>query len=234
MTVTLLWRTGRFLAVIVALAAASCTDGGSQEGRGVVSGSPGGAPPPATATGDQPTELEAASFLSAATFGPTRAEIDHLVNIGYSAWFREQYAVPMTAVTTTVPLEADFDDTVDGWWRNTVYGRDQLRQRAAFALSQIFVVSGADGDLRSRGHAFARYIDLMQESAFASYRDVLEEVTYSPAMGVYLTYIGNEKADPDKGSVPDENYAREVMQLFSIGVVELNSDGTERLDGDGR
>ncbi len=183
---------------------------------------------------DRPTPEEAARFLTSATFGPTEYDINRLVQIGYSAWFREQFNVAITGIVTQLPLDADYDDTLNGWWTNAVYGQDQLRQRAAFAMSQIFVVSAADDSLQDRGQVLGQHMDVLQRYAFGDYHDLLTEITYSPAMGIYLTYMGNEKADVNQGSMPDENYARELLQLFTIGLVELNPDGTPRLDPQGR
>ncbi|MGB3625883.1 MAG: DUF1800 family protein, partial [Henriciella sp.] len=122
------------------------------------------------------------------------------------------------------------------FWMNAIGGDDQLRQRTAFALSQIFVISGsemASDQLFIRPTAVAHFQDVLVENAFGNFRDLLHDVTYSPAMAMYLTYLKSEKADPETGRMPDENYAREVMQLFTIGLNELNPDGTLKLDGNG-
>ena len=217
------------IAAIAAVCAMLASCAGGEEGTPT---NPN-APPPTT-TNDKPTPTEASRFLTSATFGPTQFDINRLVDIGYSAWFREQYAIPPTTIVSTLPVDARYRETISPWWRSAVYGNDQLRQRAAFALSQVFVISASDSQVERRGHSIGRYMDILQEGAFGSYRDLLENVTYSPSMGTFLTYIGNEKADAEEGSVPDENYAREVMQLFTIGVVELNPDGTPRRDGQGQ
>eukprot|EP00438_Fugacium_kawagutii_P007465 Skav229937 [mRNA] locus=scaffold7556:33379:37301:+ [translate_table: standard] len=120
------------------------------------------------------------------------------------------------------------------FWRNAIEGDDQLRQRMAFALSQILVVSNFGGEiLTDIPEPVVGYQDILVEGAFGNYRDLLEEVTYSPAMGYYLTYMGNQKGDPATGRMPDENYAREILQLFTIGVVRLGPDG-EPVVVDGR
>ncbi len=117
------------------------------------------------------------------------------------------------------------------YWDHIVGADDQLRQRMAFALSQILVYSdAADSDQPMRAH----YQDILIRNAFGNYRELLEEVTYSSAMGEWLTYRGNRKGDPRRGRMPDENYAREILQLFSIGLIELNLDGTPRLDAQGQ
>lgn len=188
-----------------------------------------------------PTKEEASAFLQAASFGPTQDSIDVLQDEGYSEWFIGQQALP---VDPMVPdINPTFADTTtykwEGlarreWYTRSVYGEDQLRQRAAFALSQIFVVSTEPRDWLFKSHLQARYMDIMQENAFGNFRDLLEEVTYSPLMGEWLTYIGSSKADPVSGSMPDENYAREILQLFSIGLLELANNGQPVLDGAGQ
>ena len=120
------------------------------------------------------------------------------------------------------------------WFENALNGQDQLRQRVAYALSQIFVIS-PDGEklLGRHWEAFAYHSDILAKNAFGNYRDLLLAITKSPGMGVFLTYQGNRKYDPVTKRQPDENYAREVMQLFSIGLFQLNLDGTPKLDANG-
>jgi uncharacterized protein (DUF1800 family) len=125
------------------------------------------------------------------------------------------------------------EDRVDIWFRNAINGDDQLRQRVAFALSEILVVSQL-GALAQAPFALADYYDVLARNAFGNYRTLMEEVTLHPAMGVYLSMLGNEKPNPALNIRPDENYARELMQLFSIGLVELNLDGSEKLDAFGQ
>jgi uncharacterized protein (DUF1800 family) len=112
------------------------------------------------------------------------------------------------------------------FWMKATKAPDQLRQRMAYALSQIFVVSFADACSVNQGTGMASYYDMLTERALGNYSDLLEAVSLHPIMGCYLSYLRNQKADPITGRVPDENYAREVMQLFSIGLVNLNLDGT--------
>lgn len=188
-------------------------------------------------TARQPlTSEEASSFLMSASFGPTQESIDALKSSGYSTWFKDQVGMPINSIAAISDAElrdgnVQEDIVREAWFDNAVLGQDQLRQRAAFALSQIFVTSTTNNS--SRGQLHSTYLDILQEGAFGNFRDLLDEVTYSPAMGEYLTYVGNKKADPEKGSAPDENYAREIMQLLTIGLVELNSDGTAKLGSDG-
>jgi uncharacterized protein (DUF1800 family) len=132
------------------------------------------------------------------------------------------------------------DYQMAAWWENALgsssnanseVGSDQLRQRVAYALSQLLVTSDSVPVLEARGEALATYYDLLALHAFGNYRTLLGEVARSPAMGVYLSHQGNRKADPSTGARPDENFAREVIQLFSIGLYELNLDGSPNRDG---
>jgi uncharacterized protein (DUF1800 family) len=113
-------------------------------------------------------------------------------------------------------------------------GEDQLRLRMAYALSQIFVISLNDGDVDNYDRAVAQWLDILKANSFGNYRDLLQSVSVNPMMGIYLSHLANQKADVNTGRVPDENYAREVMQLFSIGLVELNPDGSPRKDSTGK
>lgn len=125
-----------------------------------------------------------------------------------------------------------WNEYINVWWRQAIQAEDQLRQRVAFALSQILVVSAHDG-LSAEQFGLANYYDILLRNAFGNYRDLLEEVTRNPVMGEYLSMKGNRKPDAAENIQPDENYAREILQLFSIGQVLLNDDGTPRLDADG-
>jgi len=187
------------------------------------------------------TATEAARFLSQATFGPDSASIEALSGSGLEAWLLAELAKPPTLhlqdVLARFPEDGNFLDeqgnllpeviyaASDSFWEKAISADDQLRQRMAFALSQILVVS-TQGDLTRVPQTVAAYMDVLTAGAFGNFRDLLEDVTYSPAMAAFLTYLRNEKADPATGRVPDENYARELMQLFTIGLVELNPDGT--------
>ena len=122
---------------------------------------------------------------------------------------------------------------VDVWFRNAVTGQDQLRQRVAFAWSEIMVVSQV-GALNNLPYSVSSYYDLLATQGLGDFRALLESVTLHPAMGVYLSMLGNQKPNTAGTIRPDENYARELMQLFTIGLVELNLDGTARLDGAGQ
>lgn len=193
------------------------------------------------------TRAQTARFLTQATFGPKWSEINALAGTSASEWFVQQtkldtnYALDIIQeYRDTYPAdEGDVNDLIasarnSAWWRNAIEGKDQLRQRMAFALSQIIVVSDAPEAVETFPQAVGYVQDIFARHAFGNYRDILEEVTYSPMMGFYLTYLGNEKADPESGRMPDENYARELMQLFTVGLVELEETGEPRLDLDGK
>jgi uncharacterized protein (DUF1800 family) len=222
----------RSLVAIVVLALAACGGGG---GSDTPTQGGGGAPAPAPLS-----EAEAGRLLTQATFGPTDADIAAVRQAGALAWINAQIAAPLPAVTHeqfVVARNAELgrltaSNFYETWWRQAVTEPDQLRQRTAFALSQIFVISLADNVVDVRGAA--AYYDMLHRNAFGNFRTLLEDVTLHPMMGRYLTYLGNQKEDAAGTRTPDENYAREVMQLMTIGLVELNPDGTPRLDASGR
>ncbi len=212
------------LLVSIAFAVAACGGGGGSDGPPPTQG-----PPPIT-------DAEAFKFLNQATFGATAAEVDRVQSLRYEAWIDDQMRRPASLqlphmLTLPPPqfMGQLHTDRVDIWFRNSLSGGDQLRQRVAFALSETMVVSQL-GALQGRPFAVADYYDVLARNAFGNYRDLIEEVTLHPAMGVYLSMLGNRKPNTALNIRPDENYARELMQLFSIGLVELNSDGSEKLD----
>ena len=179
----------------------------------------------------------AARLLNQASFGATKADIDRVVDMGADAWLLEQLETVATShvdyLENVMPqdsvTEVWRDHRMHTWFNIKVKGQDQLRQRVAYALSQIFVIS--DKSTFDLDHEqIAKYYDMLAGHAFGNYRDLLEDVTLSPLMGIYLSMRGNEKPDQTRNIRPDENYAREIMQLFSIGLVELNIDGTPKLD----
>lgn len=188
-----------------------------------------------------PDPVEASRFLQRASFGATEADIQHLTHDGYETWLAEQFRQPQSLVLPT--LEAEYQKLEAGknlrqdlffqaFWHNAARAPDQLRQRMAFALSEIFVVS-LDGPLSGKVRGVASYWDMLARNAFGDFRTLIEEVARHPTMGIYLSHLKNQKEDPKRGRVPDENFARELMQLFTIGLYELNPDGTLRLH-DGR
>ncbi len=215
---------GIVASLIFGLAACSGGSGGSSE------------PPPPPPPPDLITKAEAFQFLNQTTFGATDAEAQRVMDLGFEAWIDDQLGRPaslqlphLQSLPRPQFLFELQPDRVDVWFRNALHGEDQLRQRVAFALSEIMVVSqlGVLGDLT---YSLADYYDVLARNAFGNFRDLIERVTLHPAMGVYLSMLGNEKPNPAQNIRPDENYARELMQLFSIGLVELNLDGTQKLD----
>jgi uncharacterized protein (DUF1800 family) len=163
--------------------------------------------------------------------------------IGPAAWIDEQIAAPRATTHVEWMLDKGYGDErfrnnfqgIDNTlWRQLIAGPDALRQRVAMALSEIFVVSIPGLPVPWRGLVAAHYMDLLETHAFGRYRDLLEAVTLSPAMGLYLNMRGNRLGDRTTGRVPDENYAREVLQLFSIGLVELKEDGRPRTNWRGQ
>lgn len=209
------------------------------------------ASPPALPAGAlaSPTQTDAARFLMQATFGPTTATIAALQARGIPGWIDDQMALPVTSAVarmradnaaTPTPFDPAAANGVQraalpqhwhsAWWNLSVTAPDQLRQRVAFALSELLVVGKGGTDADFYNEMKANYYDLLLRGAFGSYRQLLEDVSVNPTMGLWLTYLGNLKADPVKGTAPDENYAREVQQLFTIGLVQLQPDGTLMLD----
>lgn len=195
---------------------------------------------------------DSARFLTQSTFGPTPKEIVRVMNMGKEAWLEEQFALPMTRHLPLLdkrfeqlgwiaaPVQDDPDEgwqrdlqRSDIWWEVALWGKDQLRQRMAFALSQILVISNVSDVLYNDSRGIANYQDILAGHAFGNYRDLLKAVTLNPMMGEYLSMVRNEKADIGRNIRPDENYARELMQLFAIGLVELDNDGNVRLDQHG-
>jgi uncharacterized protein (DUF1800 family) len=179
-------------------------------------------------------------FLNQATMGATETEIGRVAAVGYEAWIDEQMAMPISLSAPYV--EANLSSAGDvrvgsrngAWVKNALQGRDQLRQRVALALSEILVISETGGLSWFQWElAMADYYDLLAKNAFGNYRNLLQDVTLHPAMGTYLSMRGNLKPDTEKNIRPDENFARELMQLFTIGLVELNIDGTPKRDSRG-
>jgi uncharacterized protein (DUF1800 family) len=201
------------------------------------------------------SQADATRLLEQATFGPTSADVAHAQTVGAAAWIDEQLAQPATGYQgfSYVPHTAPASCVSDGnpsstaslcartnyslfevqrrFFVNALTGPDQLRQRVAWALSQIFVVSGTE---IYEAYAMADYQNMLLNDAFGSYRQLIEDVTLSPVMGRYLDMVNNDTPNPTLGTTPNENYGRELMQLFSIGVQKLNADGTPQLDAHGQ
>ena len=167
-----------------------------------------------------PTTTQAARFLVQASFGGSAADIAEVQALGFEGWLEAQLAMPYRPLTARLAQIEGYDrDTLtDLFWEGAIDGEDQLRRRVAYALSQIVVVSVADPEIRKRPAAFASYLEAIERNALGSYEDLIREVTFSTGMGLYLSHLGNAKGDPEAGTAPDENYARELMQLFTMGV----------------
>ncbi len=236
-------RTARAaLSAVMVAALVACGGGGGGEEAGNSREQEANYPAP---TGNNvPASKDAASrFLTQASFGPTDASVQRVLDLGYSQWIDEQFtkapsqhrarwealeaAVKASSASNTVGQ----DGVMHSFWQRALTGEDQLRQRVALALSEIFVISMVEPAVGDYPRAAADFLDVLGTSGLTSYRELLEAVTLHPMMGRYLTSLGNRKADAATGRVPDENYAREVMQLFSIGLWELELDGSRRLVG---
>ncbi|MEM1380589.1 MAG: DUF1800 family protein [Pseudomonadota bacterium] len=205
-------------------------------------------PPPVSGADGVPfaTASSTSRFLTQTTFGPDPSDVTSLVGSSASEWYLAELAKPQSSTSFYLDgfLQGGFSNTDDRtilrsiptftFWKNAISGDDQLRQRMSFALSQIFVVSDfANNAISEIPQAITNHQEVLSAHAFGNYRDLLEAITYEPAMGWYLTFMGNQKADPVTGRVPDENYARELLQLFTTGLVQLNSDGSPVLSSDG-
>lgn len=213
-----------------------------------------------SATAGVPSEAQASRFLAQATFGPTENKISALRSLGpdcYETWIDQQLATPPNYLRTYIDILvsrmasdssapdytvfphyvtsqtsfAMFRENVNSvWMRQAMFADDELRQRMAWALSQIVVIGPR---CNSYGIAAADWYDKVLEHSLGNYRDLLYDISVHPWMGWYLSHVGNKKADPTINLLPDENFAREIMQLFSIGLVQLNMDGTPVLDING-
>ncbi len=192
-------------------------------------------------TDDHSTDAGAGRFLNQAAFGASPSDVAAVQASGYSAWIDSQIALPATLISPDVVAHFSADPfnrqpssiLFNAWWRTSITANDQLRQRVAFALSEILVISDRDGALTDNATAVAGYYDLLLSGAFGNFRDLLKAVTLNPAMGVYLDMQANQKANLTTGLHPNENYAREIMQLFSIGLNRTWPDGTLMLDSSG-
>ncbi len=196
---------------------------------------PGGAQSDAFAVEVGPADpkvgyLAAARFLEQASWGPDADSIARVQAIGFDAWIDEQLVAPISLFPASDSNSDSLVDQQSAFFARAMANPDQLRQRVAFALGQIFVVSGLKtGEPRQ----MVPYQNLVSTDAFGTYSQLLRHVTLSPTMGVYLDMVNNDKADAATGQAPNENYAREALQLFSIGTVLLNPDGSTRRDATG-
>ncbi len=211
---------------------AACGGGGDAAPAPAIAAAPGPAPAPGPQGISAP---EAARFLAQATPGAAKADIAAVQASGFAAWIDSQFAAPPSQshydwlvakgynAETFRNGSAGLDNTI---WRKLISSPDPLRQRMTLALSEICVVSVLGVNAPWRAFAVANYLDLLEANAFGNYRTLLEQVSLSTAMGYYLTFRGNVKANPVTGSEPDENYARELMQLFTLGLYQLDANGS--------
>ncbi len=197
-----------------------------------------------TVQGKLPTLAEASRFYQQAGLGATYTELEQLTQTGIPAWIDTQFSLPPTlhvpvnnqlTVYESENGEEPFPHSpyVWTWWFVSMNAQDQLRQRVAFALSEILVISQITDELEDHNWGIATYYDLLVTHAFGNYRDLLHDVATSPAMGNYLSHAKNMPANPALNRFPDENFAREIMQLFSIGLYELEQNGTRKQDDQG-
>lgn len=229
------------LPIVIVLQLSACGNGNDAGNEFVASNQA-----PAIAPALPPTEVNNAApdnpmseemlfrLLEQTTFGARLEDIEQLPGRSPESWINEQMSLPATFMSDGLKKAKNdrWNEYVNVWWRNSILAEDQLRQRVAFALSQIFVISASDG-LGEQQPGLANYYDILTRHAFGNYRELLEEVTLNPIMGEYLSMKGNLKPDAELNLRPDENYARELLQLFSIGLSMLNEDGTTINDADG-
>ncbi len=197
---------------------------------------------------------EASRFLAQASLGANLAAIHHVADVGIENWIEEQFEAPVSYYLdfmeevydevyqfyiagggdpNNFSCRPDWVESNYAWWQMTMTNEDVLRHRVAQALSEILVISKENSDVRDYGYGVASFYDIFIRNAFGNYKDILMEVTLHPVMGKYLSHLNNPKSIPEANIFPDENYAREVMQLFSIGLFDLNQDGSRQLDGNG-
>lgn len=176
------------------------------------------------------TRTDAVRFLVQATYGPTDDDIDDVQDSNYEDWVAQQMSMDFVSWVDRIAVINE-SETAYRWylsglfWEGAIEGQDQLRQRVAFALSQIIANNNKSDLNHARPEIFAYYWDIFQTHAFGNYADLLYEISLSPSMGMFLTHLNNEKEDIQSGTAPDENFAREIMQLFTIGLVDLDMAG---------
>ncbi|MCB0629201.1 MAG: DUF1800 family protein [Saprospiraceae bacterium] len=199
-----------------------------------------------TGTGITPDRAGASRFLAQATLGHNLTDINTITSDGIEAWIDAQMSMPYTRFSKAVQDNQLYirgilgDEFNRGELNNfTFYTKvfseeDKLRQKMASALLQVMVISLQVQQIGINGYEASTYYDIFYDGAFGNYRDILEKVTLHPMMGVYLSHFRNAQANYTRNTYPDENYAREIMQLFTIGLVQLNLDGTPKLDSEGK
>ncbi len=236
-------RLAPAIALTSAAALAGCGGGGGGGGgEGSGGGDSAAASTAVTSTSFSDADAAAARFLLQAQFSASTPEIAALRSAGPAQWLADQYASARGQTGWDWLNSRGYDlASFSGQlypgdymiWNQLMTGEDGMRRRMALALSEVFVVSLNDLNSQWRAHLIAGYWDVLTANAFGNFRTLLEAVTLNPAMGLYLDTAGNQKENTATGRQPDENYAREVMQLMTLGTSQLNADGTYQLDGNG-
>ncbi|MGR6329125.1 DUF1800 domain-containing protein [Sphingomonas sp. XXL09] len=223
-------------AISAALLLAAC---GGGDGSGTTAAAPSA---PVTVAPAAITTAQASRFLAQATMGATRTMIDAVVSRRYEGWIDDQFALPRATahwdwlvangynVAASINAETGFDVTM---WRQLIAEPDQLRQRIGMALLDMLVVGIGSVNLNWKQFATAAYVDVLLDNAFGNYRALMDAITTNAAMGSFLTFLNNRKANATTGAQPDENYARELMQLFTLGLYQLNMDGSVKTGASG-
>jgi uncharacterized protein (DUF1800 family) len=240
--------TPHALSLLASALLAACGGGGGGSavggGGGVISDIPSA--PGFNNSPQAANDSEAARFLLQTQFAASPTDISTVRSSSYAAYLQQEFAKPNNKSWDWLEQQGyGANATLDQYvynnaiadmavWRDLLSAPDVLRKRAALALSEFFVVSHASMEIDWRGHAMTAYWDTLNEHAFGNFRNLLEAITLNPAMGYFLNTRGNQKEDSRTGRLPDENYAREVMQLFTIGLYELNLDGSIKTDSAGK
>ena len=215
------------------------------------------------ATSSDVSKAQAFRILEQATYGPTEDDMNEVQSLGLTQWIEKQLnsssaydsstdshqshlqkykAIAKMSEPSTYESDSDFNNNFHGrtsdyqtaaWFENALHGKDQLRQRVALALSELMVISGSKQRTRFRGDSLASYYDILAKYAFGNFRTLMGEVSRSPGMGIFLSHQGNKKFNSSSNTHPDENFARELMQLFSIGLWKMNQDGSMVKDSNG-
>ena len=172
----------------------------------------------------------ASRLLEQASWGPSPSSLAELQQVGMQAWLNQQFNEPASTYPDPIDEMEGLGRMQKVFFKNAFTGKDQLRQRVAFALGQIVVVSGTEVN---NYHEMVAYQRMLSQDAFGNYLDLMRDVALSPAMGIYLDNVNNAKPDLARNIVPNENFGRELLQLFTIGLVELNQDGSRKTDGNG-
>ena len=192
---------------------------------------------------------KASRFLNQATLGANYPTVTQVAAMGEANWLESQFEQPVGYIFPYThylleqqgnlgeeqePFGSPVKFHMHGWWTQIMTSPDLVRQRVAVALSELFVISSNVEALGESPYAFTSYYDTLLKNSFGNFRDLLRDISLNPSMAIYLSHLNNEKANPETGTFPDENYAREVMQLFSIGLFELNPDGSRKKDANGQ